>query len=388
VNRILLAAVAVASIVFVDGCPRRTLQTGACASDLDCPENTACNAARGVCACIDDAACNPDEFCNVQGACQPLLQCVDNDDCRGEGDTTNICDVGTGGCVALSPTLQCLLDSHCPFGAYCDSGLCRDGCRDDADCALGAPCIAGSCNTAPGACSAERHCRYGESCNVSTSRCVAHRLEDVLCTACESLICLSDADCPDGVRCDIDPLGLTVGTCAVCGNDPAISCLIDSSVPQVPCTNDNTCTPLGGSCQRPQCLQNSDCESGTCQGGSPGGFFTPPTLGRCSTGFCRAEFCGTDTCNDNSDPCPRGYECNEIRTVSKACTRGGGECDGTEFCSADAGGENNNAGFCSCDADSDCGDGSACVDPGPRGRCVIGTSCGPTDGLLCRNLLQ
>lgn len=400
-SAVLVAGAAALGLSFLLSCqPQKVSEDGTCQTDLDCAEFNFCDPA-GVCRCNDDAACDPTEFCNLAGSCQQKLECFTDDDCRTADNPAAICDTRraketgdpspddnfvskTGGqCVTLNATTtQCLMDSHCPFSFFCNGGLCQPGCRDNGDCPLGDPCINGQCNPAPGACNENSYCEFGQSCS-ATNTCVPHRLDDVICSPCDSRVCLTNDDCPAGVPC-VGASALALGTCAACGGDPDIFCLIDASIPATPCTSDSQCTQ--GTCKKRQCLQDSDCETGTCEGGSAGGLFDPPTIGFCSAGACGAEFCGTDACDDTSDPCPRGYSCGEIRTVFKPCTRNGGECDGQEACSADLGGENNNAGFCSCDSDADCADGSTCVNPGPGGACVTGASCAPVDGLLCGDL--
>lgn len=390
------ASLAVVALALVGaGCVQTpTVEAGRCASNADCPEYSICDPA-GVCRCNDDQACDPTEFCNLAGSCQVKLECLTNEDCTTAGSAASRCDTRAaresfdtsaddavfsksgGQCVTLSAQRQCLIDSHCPFGTYCANDVCLPGCRDNGDCALGDPCINGQCDPTPGACNENSYCAYGERC--VGNACQPHRQAGELCQSCDSRVCFSNNDCPVGVPCVGGSL-LAAGTCNACGN-PDTFCLIDPSIPATPCTSDNQCAQ--GTCKKRQCLQDTDCDVGTCQGASLGGLFTPPTFGFCSSGACGAEFCGTDACNDTADPCPRGYSCGEIAVVVKPCTRGGGQCDGQEACSADLGGENNNAGYCTCDSDADCPGGGTCVNPGRAGRCVIGNSCAPVDGLLC-----
>ncbi|MBM4281871.1 MAG: hypothetical protein FJ137_14320 [Deltaproteobacteria bacterium] len=360
-NRILISCLlAVGVVTLFDGCARRANPTTGCNSDLDCPEHTACNESRGLCICIDDGACDPDEFCNVQGACQPLLECTDNDDCRSAGNPSGICDVTTGGCVTLSASLQCVLDSQCAFGSYCQNNACVPGCRDDSDCALGDPCIRGTCDPTPGACSANSYCDYGQVCDTSTNRCLDHAARDQLCGTCDPTSLFGGGDCLSD------------------------ECLIDPTVAPTPCTNDSQC---GGTavCGDQQCLTNADCGGGTCSGAFPEFGFP----GTCSNRVCKGYFCGANGCDDATNPCPRGYRCYTLQIVSNnQCTPGSGssQCGAPRFCNG--GGENEQIGFCSCASDSDCpaGSGATCQAPGPNGACVIGTTCGPADGLVCEDL--
>jgi hypothetical protein len=356
----LVAASLTAVLLGSMGCARAPLRTTGCSSDLECPENTTCNESRGQCVCIDDAACNPDEFCNVQGACQPLLECADNEDCRTPDNPAGICDVTSGGCATLSATFQCVLDSQCGFGSFCEENRCVSGCRDDADCALGIPCIGGTCVTAPGACSSNTSCAYGQICNLATNRCVDHRARSQLCARC-------------------DPTDFFGSAC------PSNECLVDSSIAPIPCTSDAQCS--GGTCSdnttEQQCDTDDDCGAGTCEGA----FFGFP--GFCVTKVCKGYYCGANDCDDDSNPCPRGYQCYTLQVVSNnQCTLGSGssECGAPRNCNG--GGENGQVGYCSCAADADCplGSGATCQNPGPNGACVIGSTCAPADGLLCEDV--
>ncbi len=333
------------------GCPQAVQERG-CASDLDCSADQRCDASRGLCLCIDDNACDAAEFCNLAGACQPKLECLNNGDC---GGGTSMCDSTTGACVTLSASLQCVLDSQCPFGSFCEGQACRSGCREDGDCALGTPCIAGQCDATPGACSGNSFCEFGQLCNAQ-NRCVDHALRSTLCAECQSGDFLSD--CPE-------------------------DCLIDQSVAPDPCSTNADCDR--GECLAVNCQSSADCAPGqTCDDID---FFFG--IGTCSQKICQGGFCGGTGCDDVSNPCPRGYFCAVLQVVSNnQCTLGSGssECGAPRNCNG--GGENGAVGFCSCAQDSDCpaGANASCVNPGPFGSCVIGTTCAPADGLLCEDL--
>jgi hypothetical protein len=108
--------------------------------------------------------------------------------------------------------------------------------------------------------------------------------------------------------------------------------------------------------------------------------FTP---GECA-GYCGAFFCGSSSCDDATNPCPRGYQCYQlVATSDVSCTRGGGQCPASSSCSADAPGENQESGFCACGADVGCPLGTTCQ----NGGCLQGSTCGPAEGLLCSDLL-
>lgn len=363
-----LALVVTVVVGLAPACPQRTLEDGRCQANTDCPQFNFCDPS-GVCRCNDDAACDATEFCNLAGSCQQKLECFTDEDCRGDdGNLSAICDtrkpidaVGagdnflspTGGqCVTLnSSTLQCLMDSQCPFGFFCNAGICQVGCRDNGDCALGDPCINGRCDPTPGACNENGYCAFGESCR--DNFCEAHPDKDILCARCKG----------------DDALDNTCGSGA---------CLIDPTVPGNLCTTDAQCSE--GYCVKFPCLSDGDCPSGeTCEGG---GLFG----GNCS-GHCGDFFCGNDSCDDATDPCPRGYSCFQVIGVSNnLCTKNGGECAAGATCSADRAGENNENGSCSCLSDGDCPIGLTCSNPGPNGACIQGSTCAPQDGLVCEDL--
>lgn len=353
----------VGALAGLPACPQApVLPAGTCKSDLDCGTSESCNVPRGQCICIDDNACDATEFCNAAGGCQQKLECLNNNDCRDDGNPSAICDTTTGACLTLSASVQCVLDSQCPYGSFCDSNECTPGCQDNGDCQLGDPCINGQCDPTPGACNQNSFCEFGQICGAD-NRCRDHALRDQLCSTCNpndfggGSFCLDDSDCDVGETCDTDILSCVGGAGGGCGQD---DCLIDSSVEPTVCSTDN------------------DCARGTCEidAGNPG------------RKICQGFFCGAFGCDDVTNPCPRGYSCFTLQLVP------GGQCDLGDPSSCQApracngGGENGNVGFCSCAQDSDCpfGSGATCVNPGPFGSCVIGTTCGPSDGLLCEDL--
>ena len=364
------AALVLASALAFAACPAQQIVDGACTVDADCGAFKACDPSH-KCRCTSDDACDAaTEFCNLAGSCQQKLECFADEDCATAGNPAAICDTRgagdnndnlhstTGGqCVTLNAsTVQCLLDSHCPFGFFCQTsadggGVCQPGCRDNGDCPLGEPCINGQCDPTPGSCNEVGYCDFGQVC--TNDVCQDHRDRAQLCLRCK-------------------------------GDDPADftcpgRCLIDPAPPANLCSSDAQCAQ--GYCVKFPCNTSNDCPpSETCSGG---GFFTP---GSCS-GHCGDFFCGNSQCDDASDPCPRGYNCFSLILVSNhLCTRGGGECGAGSACSADAPGELNENGACSCLSDGDCPPGVTCVNPGVNGACVEGNTCAPASGLTCEDL--
>ncbi len=344
----MLAARLAITVAFVTvacaACPTAQNDDGKCKNDAQCGEFKRCNASTGACLCTSDDACDGTEFCNLAGSCQGRQQCLSNTECRTAETPSSICNVKSGECVTFDAvSVQCVDDAHCPFGFFCDGTRCAEGCRENGDCPLGEPCIATSCNTAPNACNNPGYCEFGQTCTTSQV-CVDHPDADILCERC-------------------DPF--TGFDCA--------TCLIDPTVPGTLCTSDNQCS--AGGCVHFQCGFGAEC---------PGG--ESCSFGECS-GHCGDFFCGNDSCDDVTSPCPRGYGCFVLTIVSNnLCTRAGGECGTGSSCSADNGTENQENGACSCLSDADCPNGIACVNPGLQGACVQGSTCAPTGGLTCGDL--
>jgi hypothetical protein len=355
-------------------CGTPVTEDGGCADDSACPGGAAgierCDVASGLCLCVTDDACDGTEFCNPAGRCQPKAGCENNSDCKTADNPSAICDVLSGSCVTLNAqSLQCTLDSHCPFGSICENQICQTGCRVNGDCPTfdgrGQPCINNQCNPDPNACNGNHFCDYGEICNLSSLQCTPHQDAAFLCQSCTPASSL------------LDP--------PPCGNDINIPCLIDTSVPPQPCSADSQCTQWPGArCQKDQCITGTyDCQNGSaCENE---GFFTP---GECAEGYCARNFCGSTGCNDAS-PCPKGYNCYTLITVTGNPCTSNSQCSGTSSCQI--GGEGQQSGYCSCTSDADCpqqldGAGGTCVNPGPNGACVTGTTCGPAQGLFCEDL--
>ena len=342
-NKIHLLLAMLGVVGVLAGCPKAVVLEG-CASDIDCGAAQRCDSARGQCLCLDDNACDATEFCNIAGACQPQLECLNNGDCT----SAELCDTNTGSCITKAPGV-CVLDSQCPFGSFCaQNRACTPGCRDDGDCVLGTPCLEGTCDATPGACSGNSFCEFGQLCGTNNN-CANHPDRSQLCSTCDPLL----------------------------GSPCADDCLIDGSVQPTACTRDTDCET--GTCEPARCRDSADCPNG----GSCG-------FGSCSTSICQGFFCGASGCSENN-PCPRGYECNSLQIVSGVqCTLGApNTCGANRGCRG--GGELGSVGFCSCASTEDCPvsfnfPDMECVNPGANGACVIGTTCGPADGLLCEDL--
>ena len=328
--------------LFLTACSGRPVNQNeaGCLVDADCPGGqmglATCEVSSGLCLCLNDNACDANEFCNAVGSCQARAGCESNDDCA----LGAICNNQNGECVELNAQIQCVEDSHCPFGSVCENYACAQTCRVNGDCPPGRPCLSGFCSPASGACNLDNgnhYCEFGQICNSGSSQCRDHAERSFLCESCDPIWGFTD-----------------------CGNGTGY-CLIDSTIPPVACSTHSDCHQYGA---------NASCDF--------------------LTGKCGGHFCGASSCNDDTNPCPRGYACNELSLVSGITCASDSECEGNRACQG--GGENNNRGYCSCISDSDCYSAdypqATCVNPGPAGRCIIGTTCGPADGLTCDDLRE
>jgi hypothetical protein len=183
--------------------------------------------------------------CTVQ---RKAAECRDNVDCEsGQACIRKECQ-----------KVECLDSTSCDIGEYCDddSYSCRDGCADDSDCVA------------------------GESCE-------DHQCEPYGCR--ETIL-----DCPSGTRCD-----QTTNECYDDGEPHCGSCNSDQDI------WDNSCNSGQGMCLSivtQECNRDSDCEQGTCEAFSDGGF---GTVNYCYIGGR----CFVDCRPNDPDACPAGYQC-------------------------------------------------------------------------------
>jgi hypothetical protein len=131
------------------------------------------------------------------------------------------CDAVASQCLMIG---TCARDEHCPVGQICDpsAGRCSAGCRTTADCNLFDVCIGGACLS--NRCLDNDYCAAREFCDATTMTCGQPNL--MFCQPCDmncmaiggtclqpiiegnpndlfcGLPCMSDTDCPGGLRCD------------------------------------------------------------------------------------------------------------------------------------------------------------------------------------------
>lgn len=280
---------------------------------------------------IDCGDCGECETCHA-GNCFPrtYFSCADQPYSGCDQDTCSLgyCDHGV--CV------QCLDDSYCEAGTYCDEGSCREGCRSDRDCV-----------------------DYRNNCN--DAFCEAHSCvqvpinEDVLCAPPVNA-CWKGSYCKAGVCTQLSPIvNGECGHCMECdgyGNCVPVSDVRDrwDHCPGMQYCWEGSCT---GCSDDTACESNQICEAGTCVPG----------------------------CNEDLDCAYLADDCNDALCFDHECrvtpkSEQGGFCDGG-FCSG---------GVCvQCVSDLNCSDGLVCVASscvpgcGTDADCAAGSSeCNPT----------
>ncbi len=259
--------------------------------------------------------------------------------------------------VEEAPEPECLADSDCEEGQWCDAGLCLDGCRDDEGCVLGKVCQEHQCVVG---CADDARCPLGKVCleNQCTSGC----RQDDQCG--NNKICLEN-QCERGCREDDQ-----CRTRYICLENQC----------ERGCRGDANC-PEGEICMDGQCAQGCRMDA-VC----PDEQFCDPATLACADG-CRAGACGlgagcdllTRQCVEgvceSSAQCPQGQYCDTARRLA-ACAPG---CDADEQCGPLVCDRPSHA--CVCRTDEHCGPEQVCVDGGCTQGCQEPEDCAP--GTYC-----
>ena len=294
-----------------------------------------------------------------------------------------VCLLTLAGCKAEEAAVDCVTDSECSAGFFCDTAnnLCR--CRTDDACGVGQYCNSfGVCQARP-PCLGNKDCEAGEICNsadLTGGACIAaencgtsiHCPFNQYCNA-QSLSCTpgcqTSGDCQLGYVCIAGQCtsGGTSANCTTCPASPAPDATY--------CEYGETCS-LSGACSA-HSLKNSLCSS--CD---PGNIFNPQY---CPGGMiCLLDDIGggnycAPTCDNDLD-CPNGYNgCGGVQVVSQTGCSSDAECGAGKRCIGSAEGD---LTFCTCAADADCTGGiSMCS----LGLCLTDfvTSCTSDADCLC-----
>jgi hypothetical protein len=258
-----------------------TCQSGACVGGnpkvctplSQCYQAGVCSPATGSCStpyapngtgCDDGDACTQPDTC-TNGQCKGSINCNDGNVCTSKD--TCIGGVCVGQLPGPSTGLSCSDNNACTQNDVCQSGVCVGtslsgvACNDGDACTSGETCQSGVCVPASTVvCTAQDACHTAGSCDPTTGSCSNPPVADGLgcndgdaCTlsdTCQSGTCLgaSPVVCPAPDQCHL------AGSCdsftGVCSN-PALA---DGTG----CSDGSLCTPA------------ETCQSGVCQGLSPG----------------------------------------------------------------------------------------------------------------------
>jgi hypothetical protein len=187
--------------------------TGACATTpVSCPDGQLCQAGVG---CAASPACTVDGDCAASedgDACNGTLRCVGGAceidpatvpaPCAASGDPclVNVCDPGSGACVAQAAPGSPVCDDGepCTVGDVCVAGACEpgaaDGC-DDAD-----PCTIDICAPQTGCGHTAVACAEGESCDSVRGACEP----EPECVTTDDCAAVEDGDLCNGTLACVD----------------------------------------------------------------------------------------------------------------------------------------------------------------------------------------
>jgi len=329
---------------------------GECAADSDCPEGMACEIVCETPRCSEERCIGAEPICF--GQCVPVEPppegCRSNDDCA----AGEICLMPPYPCademdclgMCVPDETECLSDADCPEGMYCqmrwdlDAACCPPNafCDETLPPCGGGVCVADDPWPYP-YCESDADCAADEYCAaqpwmylpVGVGICQPRGVE-----------CVSDADCGEGMRCEIDwtlcpepecpddlPCEPFTPSCGgVCVADPQPECWSDAdcgvglvcriACEQVDCAAED-CTPVDPYCwgvcvpaPQPECWSDGDCPAGfhceiygaangaedlpCAMDPNEGGCFAPPM------GVCVAD--PPPECWSDAN-CPAGFHC-------------------------------------------------------------------------------
>ncbi len=288
------------------------------------------------------------KVCSVEGAPQGSYVCAE------VGDENNgVCVPATMNCD--STIERCEDDTDCTekgFVCYLDTGTC--GCKDALACDLGQAChpITHQCMTG---CSDDNECGNGTVCSqgLCTAPCTGtlekQNVQGCNGTAPEGMFW----DCNETGHCFIPGMCFQPADCT----EPATYCNADTHKCDSGCIFDFDCKTFSqicdtsstpGTCIRRPCKGNWGCACGEVCDLGPGECQTaegdycavcdPQADQPCATEqeFCLSfqdddgndlgSFCAPPCASDPDNPCPQGWQCNEIKNqdgsqAGKACIR-------------------------------------------------------------------
>ena len=383
------------------GCVTSALDGNECQDDDPCTKDETCvgGICEGLCTCTLDAHCEgsfdevpacmrpacinfdcylePDPDAEGQ-ACEDGDLCTAGDTCEAGGCASGApvvceaegssecsqsqCNPGTGDCqVAYAQSgAPCNDGDPCTQGDACDGGgLCAGAAKDCssfADTCNDAACEAGVCVPTP---KSGGGCDDGQTCTVQDTCDLSGDCAGTWDASLPDCVCLSDADCDDGLACTADTCAgsgacvytTTPGSCLVDGvcyasGEPKAgnACLLCAPAAsqsklqskacndQNPCTDD-ACDPASGCTAAPNdalacddhdpCTHDDHCSGGACQGASD--CIADSDCGAAGAP-CLEVVCDCGTCT--FVPAFEGQDCDDGKhcTVGEVCL--GGTCAG------------------------------------------------------------
>jgi hypothetical protein len=246
----------------------------------------------------------------------------------GPGDTRYYCDA-TGcyncdgyGCHSVTPPppTKCSGTASCAQNQICTDQGCEPICKVDTDCPQGDVCKSGLCvspTVQPGnpiACTSNADCSNGDQCvgSGTWAKCEA-----------PSNVCQYSSQCGQGKAC-------ANGECLVDCSQPNVTCPSGTTCTKgvcepttgTQCTSDAQCSGSTPKCEQgtcvAQCTVATDCPSGdVCESGAcvPNTGTTPDCTGNtdclsnqeCLNGFCRYT-CAPTTCS-SANNCTTAQQC-------------------------------------------------------------------------------
>ncbi len=285
------------------------VDSGACGTAWDCPDDEACDTTTHMCttacsasqpcqsACCNGGTCAPGNTqaacgyaggfyggglcwnCGSTGTCGAgNCTCLDAADCS-EASIGHACVPNQN--LGVGSFCGCQVDTDCPSGAVCDTsgGQCFSCVVDNHTIGVASDCAEDCCSrvcSGPGicGCQSDSDCQVppayappptnGPLCNTATHECVA---------------CLADSDCGSSGPCDV-----TTGNCAGCTG--CSGCVVggDAVDETSACATDccGTVCSTGTTCG---CLVYTDCPSGDACDTTTHGCITAYTIGGTVTGL-------------------------------------------------------------------------------------------------------
>ena len=277
-----------------------------------------CNCIDVTVICDDCLSCDPVTvtkcFCDDVNDCPACHTCV-NGECEKVCDDSSICDSNTNNCV------DCLLTDDCPNNQECFNGdcVCPEGkfkdqfdmcvdCLNNSNCSDCEVCVGGNCQP-----KCQGECLDGTCVDcLESSDCGPNQVcTGNECECAPGYELDANGDCVIAGECNNDS---QCGPCQVCSNGDCVD--LNCPAGYVKTNDPNNC-----------CAKECDCDSGSCNDGSPcvsadgETCYCSPCNGTCEengdcgpgcacvNGMCQANPCADTSCETSGD-CADGCGCD------------------------------------------------------------------------------